>query len=87
MGRAMGVGCAGGQVLSGGSSGRHHQHLRVRRLFNGLFDEWVEGLRERERESTQIKMMGWNLIRIVSFIIVKGMLDLQRRQEKEEKKP
>jgi hypothetical protein len=48
----MGVGCAGGQVLSfsGGSSGRHHQHLRVRRLFNGLFDEWVEGLREREGE-------------------------------------
>jgi len=27
------------QVLSGGSSGRHHQHLRVRRLFNGLFDK------------------------------------------------
>jgi len=54
------MGGAGGQVLSGGSSGRHHQHLRVGRLFNGLFDEWVEGLREteREREKTQIKKMG-----------------------------
>ncbi len=41
---------AWGDMLGVGSSGRHHQHLRVRRLFNGLMGGLREGLREREKE-------------------------------------
>jgi hypothetical protein len=70
------------QVLSGGSSGRHHQHLRVRRLFNGLFDGRVERLRERKNKNLPDEMK-LNKSRV--FYNSEGMLDFETPSRKHKK--